>query len=187
MRRRRHHAPTAGRRTQGGVFAVVVGLLMLPLLGFVALALDIGRLYINKAELQNAADACALAAAQQLGPATLPGNAFSNAHFIALGIARKHSVDLQSVLLDSNQITIDFGAAQNAASWRQWAETPPPANNWRFARCTIERQNVPTWFLGVARIRLFTTRAQAIARIQDATSNNCGLPAGCGQSASLYQ
>jgi Flp pilus assembly protein TadG len=46
-----------------GASAVVLSLLMVPLLGFAALAVDIGALYAERAQLQVAADAAALAVA----------------------------------------------------------------------------------------------------------------------------
>jgi hypothetical protein len=49
-----------------GVTTVVVALALLALLGFAALAVDLGYLYIIKGELQNAADSGALAGAQDL-------------------------------------------------------------------------------------------------------------------------
>jgi Flp pilus assembly protein TadG len=56
MRRR-----LAGER---GGSAVLISLLIVPLLGFAAIAVDIGSLYAEKARLQIAADAAALAVAQ---------------------------------------------------------------------------------------------------------------------------
>ena len=50
------------RRNQRGAVAIIVGLTLAVLIGFAGLALDLGRLYVNKSELQNAADSCALAA-----------------------------------------------------------------------------------------------------------------------------
>ncbi|MFN8557786.1 MAG: Tad domain-containing protein [Dehalococcoidia bacterium] len=44
----------------------LVALMLVPLLGFVALAIDMGQLAINRRQLQNAVDAAALAAAQAL-------------------------------------------------------------------------------------------------------------------------
>jgi hypothetical protein len=40
------------------------------LVGFIGLALDLGKLYVSKSELQNRADSCALAAARDLTGAT---------------------------------------------------------------------------------------------------------------------
>lgn len=51
-------------RNERGATAVMVGLLMVPLLGFAAIAVDAGSLYAEKRELQNGADAAALAIAQ---------------------------------------------------------------------------------------------------------------------------
>jgi len=52
---------------QQGVIAVLVGIAMLTLISFAALAVDIGYILTTKSELQNIADAAALAAAGKLG------------------------------------------------------------------------------------------------------------------------
>jgi Flp pilus assembly protein TadG len=54
------------RRVRGerGAAAVVLSLLMVPMLGFAAIAVDVGALYAERARLQVAADAAALAVAQ---------------------------------------------------------------------------------------------------------------------------
>src|SRR3954471_9434456 len=54
------------RRLRGerGAAAVVLSLLMVPMLGFAAIAVDIGSLYAERARLQVAADASSLAVAQ---------------------------------------------------------------------------------------------------------------------------
>jgi Flp pilus assembly protein TadG len=54
-------------KDQRGVTAIVVGLILAMLLSFAALAVDIGYVMVTKNELQNVADAAALAAARQLG------------------------------------------------------------------------------------------------------------------------
>jgi Flp pilus assembly protein TadG len=56
----------ATRHHQQGAVIVTVALVMLFLLGFMGIALDFGRLFIVKTELQTAMDSCALAAAQEL-------------------------------------------------------------------------------------------------------------------------
>jgi Flp pilus assembly protein TadG len=47
-----------------GATAVIFALLLVPMLGFAAIAIDIGSLYADRAELQTAADAAAIAVAQ---------------------------------------------------------------------------------------------------------------------------
>ena len=54
-------------KDQKGVTAIVVGLMIIPLMGFVALAVDIGYYMVTRNQLQNIADGAALAACRQLG------------------------------------------------------------------------------------------------------------------------
>ena len=51
---------------QRGAVAILFGLSIFVLFGFMALAIDLGRTYVVRTELQNAADAAALAGAKQL-------------------------------------------------------------------------------------------------------------------------
>lgn len=68
------------KNRQGGAVAVMVGISMVVLVGFLALVLDLGHLYIAKTELQNAADAAALAGAKELdGKATGIANGVNRA------------------------------------------------------------------------------------------------------------
>jgi len=59
--RRRAGARLSGER---GAVAVIVALLLVPILGFAAIAVDVGALYAERARLQTAADAAALAVAR---------------------------------------------------------------------------------------------------------------------------
>lgn len=52
------------RGNERGATAVLVALIMIPLLGAAALAIDVGAVYAEKAQLQNGADASALAIAK---------------------------------------------------------------------------------------------------------------------------
>lgn len=56
---------TQRMRDERGATAVLVGILMIPLLGFAAILVDVGALYAERAQLQNGADAAALAIAQE--------------------------------------------------------------------------------------------------------------------------
>src|SRR5512135_3919686 len=57
----------AGLNNQKGTVVVTVALLMLLLIGFAALALDVGYMMVKRNELQNVADSAALAATGKLG------------------------------------------------------------------------------------------------------------------------
>ena len=52
-------------RNERGATAVLVGIILVPLVGFLAIALDVGALYVERGQLQNGADAAALAIAQE--------------------------------------------------------------------------------------------------------------------------
>ena len=52
-------------KDESGATVVIVALFMVVLLGFAALAIDGGRLYLEKSELQKALDAAVLAGAQE--------------------------------------------------------------------------------------------------------------------------
>jgi Flp pilus assembly protein TadG len=53
-------------KNQSGIIAIIVGICMVVLIGFGALAIDVWNLYARRGELQNAADAGALAGARAL-------------------------------------------------------------------------------------------------------------------------
>lgn len=53
-------------RRQRGAFLAIMAILIVVLLGFAALAIDVGRLLVLRSEMQNAVDSAALAAAFQL-------------------------------------------------------------------------------------------------------------------------
>ena len=54
-------------KNQAGVSAVIIAIVLPMLIAFGALGIDVGYMYVNRNELQNVADASALAAARKLG------------------------------------------------------------------------------------------------------------------------
>lgn len=56
---------TARLRKERGASAVIFGFLLIPLIGSLAISVDVGGLYAEKAQLQNGADAAALAVAYE--------------------------------------------------------------------------------------------------------------------------
>lgn len=68
-------------RPERGASAVIVGIMLVPLIGSLAIALDVGALYAERAQLQNGADAAALAIAMGCaddGICDAPGAAAAN-------------------------------------------------------------------------------------------------------------
>lgn len=94
---------TTDAGSERGAVAVIVAILLVVLLGFAALAVDMGLLYSEKAQLQNGADAGALAIAQACAKDT--GSATCTApSSLAKGLADGNSLDglsnVQSIGLD---------------------------------------------------------------------------------------
>jgi hypothetical protein len=56
---------TQDKTNENGAVSVIVAILMVTLLGFVAIAVDVGVIYSERAQLQNGADASAIALAQK--------------------------------------------------------------------------------------------------------------------------
>ncbi|SFC26565.1 Putative Flp pilus-assembly TadE/G-like [Polaromonas sp. OV174] len=83
----------ATRHHQQGAVIITVALVLLFLLGFMGIALDFGRLFIVKTELQTAMDSCALAAAQELD---LQPSAIDRAKSAGLTAGNLNRVNFQS-------------------------------------------------------------------------------------------
>jgi len=78
------------RRGEGGQAAIMIGLVIVVLIGFSALSVDVGALASDKRDLQNAADAMALAGANEL-----PNS--NNAIATAEEWATKNGVDAEDI------------------------------------------------------------------------------------------
>lgn len=83
----------AAPRRQQGAFLITFALFMLFLLGFMGVALDFGRLFVVKGELQTAVDSCALAAARELNG---QADAIARAQSAGLAAGNANRVNLQS-------------------------------------------------------------------------------------------
>jgi Putative Flp pilus-assembly TadE/G-like len=86
------HRGQLKHRQQGAVI-LTVAFTLFCLLAFMAIALDFGRMFVVKGELQTAADACALAAAQELDGA---GDAITRATNAGIAAGNRNNVDFQS-------------------------------------------------------------------------------------------
>ncbi len=86
---------------QNGVAIVIVAISIIALLGVAAIAIDLGYLYIVKGELQNAADAGALAGAQVLyindGTSVNPGANAMALDYVNQNFSEKAAVQVKSI------------------------------------------------------------------------------------------
>ncbi|WP_231748557.1 pilus assembly protein TadG-related protein [Burkholderia latens] len=112
-----HHAGRASKRRQKqrGAVAITVALLMTILLGFAALAIDIGYLFVVRNELQNAADAAALAGAPCLYPRAQCSN--QTAHAPDWATAQAQTVQGVSLNKSSNKALTGYTTDVSYGYW----------------------------------------------------------------------
>ncbi len=98
------------RHRQGGAVLVMFGLLLVLLFGFMAFAIDLGRTYVVRTELQNAADAAALAGAKELNQkanGVNGGSGVTGAVNTAIAIAAQNNFQFSSpVTLSAANISV---------------------------------------------------------------------------------
>ncbi len=178
---------------QRGAVAIMFGLTLAVLIGFAGLAIDLGRFFVIKTELQNAMDACALAAASQLRPGQSNPNALTRAVaygrvFTTGGVddvataplegniaAIKNRANFQSVVVDiqSSQITFSEtlgGSYQSIAGGAN-------SNTAAYVKCTYPLAGLPIFFMKVLNPLLTTQTVTAMAAATLAASSSaCTIP-----------
>ena len=124
-----------GRRwRRRGAVTVQVAVLSGVIMGFAALAIDVGMLYTSKAELQAACDSAALAAAAQL---SAEGDTAELAREAAAEYAARHKILGDAAQLDVNR-DVEFGrAAFNPVTNR--FEFQPSEFSYDAVRVTVRR------------------------------------------------
>lgn len=172
----------SAKNRQGGAVAIMVGLTIALLVGFLGLALDLGRLFIVKTELQNAMDACALAAAGGLaapGGMATAGN-FADAESRGMLVGQRNKFDFQGsnvVMLADSDVT--FSPALNGTYRPKGSVTP----NSRFVKCEVTPGGFVTWFIQALQAWLGvasgpnSVNAFAVATLQPAQIA-CAIPLG---------
>lgn len=154
--------------------AIVVGLSLAVMLGFVGLAIDGGRLYLTKTELQNAADACALAASYELtGAPAIAADAFTRAEAAGKAVGVLNKVGFQGAPIAAGDITLTYSNSL-AGGWVGAAGGTPPANA-RYVRCTVQRTGIQPYFMQVLGVGNQTVNALATATLAPAQTN-CAVP-----------
>jgi hypothetical protein len=102
-------------RDQKGLALVYVALLMVGFCAFLGLAIDVGYMYLTRGQLQNAADAAALAGAAVMGPAALDQQAARQA---AVDFAKANKATSQEVKISSDDSnTLSSGNDITIGNW----------------------------------------------------------------------
>ena len=158
--------PTTRSRRQRGAVAVVVALSALVLFGFAGIAIDVGRLYINRSELQTAADACALAASAELTcdptGGACPASFLLNAQAAGIYAAARNKRDFQvnPVTIAPADVTFNTALAPNA---NYLSIAGGASNNARYVMCTARATGIAPWFMGVLGAGAQTVSSSGVA------------------------
>lgn len=97
---------------ESGGISVIVALMMVVLLGFAAIAVDVGMLYSERAQLQNGADAAAMLVAHNCAKKQADCTTTSTAEAILGGNALDGRSNLKSLEVLNRTVTVTAGAEQ---------------------------------------------------------------------------
>ncbi|WP_411828945.1 pilus assembly protein TadG-related protein [Paraburkholderia kururiensis] len=178
MRRRSSmSARHAAHRKERGAVAIVVALAIAVLIGFLGLALDLGKLYVVRSELQNSADACALAAARDLTGAinlSVSEAAGITAGHLNFALFQQNAVQLST---DSN---VTFSDSLNNAFMPKSSVAAPA--NIKYVKCTTQLTGIANWFIqtlnmmpGSTVANASSVSAMAVATV-GAAQTTCAIP-----------
>ena len=123
---------------QKGAVIVTVALALLFLLGFMAIALDFGRMFVVKDELQTSMDSCALSAAQELDGA---GDAITRAQSAGIAAGNLNKVNFQSADWSGTGKIVPANITFKDAAY---GVTAVPANA-RYAQCLYTQGGIRMW------------------------------------------
>lgn len=165
---------------QGGAVAVTTALMLVVLVGFLGVVVDLGRMYVVKTELFNAADACALAAAQELngnpGALTLAENA-------GIAAGTRNGANFQSTPVTITAADISFSTTLSPNSNYLTQADGAPQDS-RYAMCTLKYPGLQMTLTAIVGFgSQVDVGAQAVATVAPAQTS-CAIPLGlCSQGA----
>lgn len=161
------------KNRQGGAVAVMVAAGLVMIIGFLAMVIDLGHLYIAKTELQNAADAAALSGAKQLNGTLLGvyntaagidcGN--KGAVQCAIETAATNKYDLSSSTVDITIADIWVGDCPDDSCMVAASSITSNADAARmtFLKVHTRNRNMVTWFARIWNILNMSTYGMAVA------------------------
>jgi len=150
------------RHSQRGAIAIMVGVLIIPLIALLGVVIDLGHLYVRKTELQNAADAAALAGAKQLNGQATGINAAVTA---AIATAAANASDMGNTPVAISAAQIRFGPTPDGA-WADQGTAVANPTGMRYIKVDtsgIAQGTRPTWFMVVVNSALADTTTAGMA------------------------
>jgi len=159
-------------KRQHGAVAIMVGLTIFVLLLFLGMTVDLGRLFVTKTELSNAADACALAAASQLDGAA---DSLQRAVNAGIEVGTRNKVGFQGAPVTIHPDDIWF-SEHLASGYQNYESTSvPDPTKMKYAKCELEQTGIIPAFMRIANIGSKTVASLAVASLAPGITN-CGLP-----------
>ena len=154
---------------QKGAITIFAAFAFIVLLGFISLAVDTGRAFAVKSELQNAADSCALAGVLELNGS---GNALTRAENVAIRAGKLNYVKFQSANPDIASSDITFSESLNGTFS---SKNDGAKNSSHYIRCSLNVPSLLSSFGGVIGFDNFSIHAVAVAGVR-ASQTTCSLP-----------
>lgn len=138
------------QRRQRGVVAVVVAMTIVAMVGMVGLAIDLGQMFVAKTELQNAADACALAAVRDMES----GLPLARSEAAGRTVAGLHKVSFQDHAVggSNSPVTITYSQVAAGPFVAGGGLVGPAANAMKYVRCEISNSGIKTFFIQVLNV-----------------------------------
>src|SRR5258708_5985252 len=156
-----------GRRNERGAILVWFALGFLVVVGFIGIAVDIGRMYLVRTEGQTFVDAGALAAAAELDGTSAGITRAVNAAGTGWTKYHLHSLSFPAP-------TVEF-ATSSTGAWTAPGSVPSPPTNYRFARVTTN-VSLPMYLMPIfTGTDNATVAARAVAGQINVTSASEGL------------
>jgi hypothetical protein len=164
--------------SQRGAVAVLVALMLAVLIGAAGIVLDLGRLFVVKTELQNAVDACALAAARELIARPTSLEVLTRAENSGITVGNEHWADFQgtAVRFETDK-DVTFSPELNGA----YKPKHGARDDVRYVRCSRRMTGFLPWFMQVLGMGSNAVGATAVASLE-AGAAVCAIPLGmCGK------
>jgi Flp pilus assembly protein TadG len=173
MKRLKQHMIHSRQRQRGAV-AIIVGISIVVLIGMIGLVIDLGHMFVIKTELQNAGDACALAAAKELDGTA---DALFRAENAGITVGQQNKADLQATAVSILPDDVKFSAnlSPNSAYLSRSAGANPVTS--KYAMCTINRSGIAMWFMQVLGFGNQAVAAEAVATVAP-SQTSCAIPLG---------
>lgn len=166
-------------RREGGAIIINFSMMLLFLVGFAAIAVDFGRLYIVRTELQTALDSCALAAAQELD-----GQSTSITRAVNAGITagNLNNVNLQSPTWDGKS---KLAATDISFKDTNYVTTTDSVSA-RYVQCQHTQSGIRTWLLPALAVVSGNTIIRPSVVMGTAVATRANAQSACPIPLALY-